>query len=40
MDLVILRSRVMPSFITGNAIEAFSEECVAQFVHGVLLLYL
>ncbi len=38
MDLVILRSRVMPGFITGNAIEAF--ECVAKFVHGVLLLYL
>ena len=40
MDLVILRSRVMPGFITGNAIAAFSEECVAKFVHGVLLLYL
>ncbi len=33
----MLRSRVMP---TGNAIAAFSEECVAKHVHGALLLYL
>ncbi len=31
----------MPSFLlTWNAIAAFSEECVAKLVHGVLLLYL
>ncbi len=34
----MLRSRVMPSFAyTWNAIAAFSEECVAKLVHGVLL---
>ena len=33
----MLCSRVMP---TWNAIAAFSEECVAKLVHGVLLLYL
>ncbi len=33
----MLGSRVMP---TWNAIAAFSEECVAKLVHGVLLLYL
>ncbi len=30
----------MPSLLTWNAIAAFSEECVANLVHGVLLLYL
>ena len=34
---IMLGSQVMPDF---NAIAAFSEECVAKLVHGVLLLYL
>ena len=34
---IMLCSRVMP---TWKAIAAFSEECVAKLVHGVLLLYL
>ena len=34
---IMLHSRVMP---TWNSIAAFSEECVAKLVHGVLLLYL
>ncbi len=37
----MLRSRVMPIvLLTWNVIAAFSEECVAKLVHGVLLLYL
>ncbi len=37
----MLGSRVMPIvLLTWNAIAAFSEECVANFVHGVLLFYL
>ena len=37
----MLCSRGMPIvLLTWNAIAAFSEECVAKLVHGVLLLYL
>ncbi len=38
----MLRSRVMAGLLTWNAIVhvAFSEQCVAKLVHGVLLLYL
>ncbi len=35
--LIMLRSRVIA---TLNATVAFSEQCVAKIVHGVLLLYL
>ncbi len=30
----------MASLLTWNAIVAFSEQCVAKLVHGVLLFYL
>ncbi len=30
----------MACLLTWNAIVAFSEQCVAKLVHGVLLLYL
>ncbi len=36
----MLRSRVMARLLTWNAIVAFSEQCEAKLVHGVLLLYL
>ncbi len=36
----MLRSRVMAGgVLTWNAIVAFSEQCEAKLVHGVLLLY-
>ncbi len=36
----MLRSRVMATLLTWNAIVAFSEQSEAKLVHGVLLLYL
>ncbi len=36
----MLHVHVHVGLLTGNAIVAFSEQCVANLVHGVLLLYL
>ena len=36
----MLRSQVMPSLLTWNAIAVFSEEHVAKLVYRVVLLYL